>query len=274
MNLKKLANPVIISNPDLFGRNAKISFFPVNQKGWHWQCDPNEPPVSISADLLSFKRRRLVLAHEKYELNIFEHIGVLRWAGLDGIKICSTKWPPYDGRSWESYQLLHRAFKETDEPVKWCTLDHTVMCSFPGVESRFTKVIPDCEGALKLHIISEYEGIGMKEILIRFPASSSTLEKILKAFAPGWPSKLFYLEWLASKFGWPHLRKSLWPNCGKAKEEIIEQFAYHRALDLLGALSLIHPTRMLSGTVISYCSGHWADVQLIKQSQDHIIPLS
>lgn len=270
MQAKKLAFQVSIISENLFGREAKITVRPSNQRGWYWQFDAEESPILISAKLLHFKKRRLVLQHETKSLNIYEHIGALKWTGLDNVIISCDAWPPYDGRSWELYHTLRPCIQNTDRLIQWCTTDQEISVEFSGLRSGFTRIIPDTKKSLRVIVISKYEGLGKKTLTLNFPAGNGTFEEIFKAFAPGWPPKLFYLQKLASLFGWPHLKKSLWPKSCQSKDQALEQFALHRATDLLGALSLIHPYRLLSGTVISYCSGHWADTEVVKRSQPHM----
>lgn len=270
MQAKKLSFQVSMGNQNLFGKDTMITVRPASQRGWHWEYDASKAPVPISANLLSFKKRRLVLRHKKASLNIYEHIGALRWTGLDSIVISSDSWPPYDGRSWELYRSLEIGAKKTNQQIQWCTLDQEISAEYKGSRSGFTKIIPNNLQSLKIIIVCGYEGLGKDEFIFNFPARDELFEEIFKALAPGWPPRLFYLQKFFSLLGWPHLQKSLWMNHNQDKKWVLRQFALHRATDLLGALSLIHPERLLSGIVISNCSGHWADAEVVKKSQFHI----
>lgn len=257
-----LSKPISVEGRDYWGRPAKLTFYPNNQPGWFWLYDKHEPSIQITAELLHSKLRRIALIYEKCKLECFEHIGVLRWLGLDGITIESSSWPPYHGRSIELWHALKPAFQPTGEYLSWFE-PKKESCGFKeGDKSKYTRIKPDDDG-LKVSIICQFPGIGMEEISFESPADRRLLEISLEARALGWPLWTYHISRLASLIWWPHHNCITWLQ-ELGPDETLRLTTLHRLLDLLGPLSIAHPTGLIAANIESSMSGHSADVEAIK----------
>lgn len=272
MNLFRLEEPVSITGPDYFGRKSNITFSPTlpHKRGFFWKYDPVKPSIHISEAFASTFKRRMALTCENAMLNIYEHIGVIRWAGLDGIEISSSQWPPYHGRPLEIYQALFEKSVQTAHPLRWCTTSKSIQQDYPGSMKRYTALIPSEKPGLEVIIICEYPGLGKKELHYSW---SQDLIPAFSAHSQGWPQWAYYPARIAKFFGWPHAEHIDWPQ-NHHEQKTLDLFCMHRLVDLLGDISLFHSTRFFAGTIISHCSGHWADLQLAKRAQAYIYPLN
>ncbi len=273
MKLFRLEKAVKVTGRDYFGRKAEITFTPTNphQPGFFWDCNPGEKAIPISENLASTRSRQITLMHESRLLNVYEHIGVLRYAGIDGVKIASSQWPPFHGRPLELYDAIMEKTIPIQQSQQWITLTKRVQINYPGAMKRYTSLIPGGKPGLKIIVACEYEGVGYQEL--RFSLPRDNLKETFSAFAQGWPKWAYYPLRAAKFLGWPHLDHIEWSQKHK-NDKAIELFCQHRLVDLLGGLSLLHPTKLFAGTVVSHCSGHWADVQATKKAQPFIKLLS
>lgn len=273
IRLKPNAN-VCVKGKDFWGREAKIVFssYPKEINNWYWRFDGGRGNVSlpITPDIVSCCKRRTRLFNfcPRRNLEIWEHLGVLRWFGLCGLIISSSPWPPYFGRPLEFWLAIKQECQEDNSgEIRWHTLKQTVGGRYND-ENRFTIIKPlsPNEQKLKVTIIIDYPGIGPYEMNFSLP-NNQLLEEICSSYSPGWPPPLYYLSKASSFFGWPHHNHTFWPG-GHYREEALKNFAYHRAADLLGALSLLcHGKSLLAAQVISWCSGHLADLEAVKKAQ-------
>jgi len=137
----------------------------------------------------------------------------------------------------------------------------------------FTQILPGKPGELKLIVKIDFSGLGKYEAEYVFFTSShvETMETILRAKTPSWPTfPLWFISKVLSLIGWPHHKESiLWKN-GHSNEEMLRLMADHRALDLMGLLSLLCRDGMFCGTVISQTSGHHADLQAVRLANDFL----
>jgi hypothetical protein len=268
MKLFKLGQSVALTGRDHLGRKSELLFTPTypHKNGFFWRHTAGAPAVPISAEFAAARSRRISLEHGEQALNIYEHIGALRWAGLDGIEIsCSSDWPPYFGRTLELYKALSDYIVQMPDEMRWCTVDSQVRIRYTGEPKRFTALYPTDQPRLNVVIICDYPGMGRKELNYIWPHD---LMPAFSSFTQGWPSWAYYPSQLAGLFGWPHAKRICWKQ--RSRESTLEMFCLYRLTDLLGGLSLIHPTRFFAGTVVSYCSGHWADIHAIKLAQSHL----
>lgn len=272
---RKVVKDVFLTDKDYWGDESSIIFRPSDAPGWHWEYESGKDPVLITAELLQSKRRRLALEYENRRLNIFEHLGVLKWCGFNDLIVRSNEWPPYYGRSWEFYDFLRANSRTTNGNPGWCTVSREICFEYKkgGNLDRHIRIIPSDSRSLELFVTCDYSSLGCRGISFILPGHEYLLERILKAYTQGWPPLTGrLLSWTAEKLlGWPHRNKVIWPR--RHNGAALELFVFHRALDLLGALSIIHPTRLLSAKVISYCSGHQGDVEVIRQAQNFLVPL-
>lgn len=268
----QLKSKVTIEGPNLFGLNGKLTFYPLDPKdGWQWIWWNKSLPISIDPAIINIKARRTMLCFEGKKLQVYEHIGVLRWFGLCGVSVESTSWPPYYDRSFEFWQAIKPFCKEdTSKEINWYTLRKSVRWTYPKLrnnQTAFTEIRPSTKKELKIEIMCNYPGLGAWTNYFSFP-NNEELEKLCLAYGPGWPPYLYHFSKIASKCGWPHHRAFTWVQEHEKGLITLEQFINHRAADLLGALSLLCRDGLLSADVTSVCSGHEADIKAIFQANE------
>lgn len=251
---------------DLWRSEGQVIFTPSIDKGWWWKIE-GAPAVLIDPAVVDvgskLRRARLVFGNRKME--VFEHISVLRWLGLCDLLLESTPWPPHFGRPFDFWQAVKPHCQEdSSREIKWYTVRKTVKWVYP--ESRrvrgFTEIRPSTDKRLKLIVTRHYAGLEPRTEEFIFP-NQNLLEKLCLVPSQGWPSYLYYPLKTASMFlDWPHLESAVWIR-ERGREKASWDFLYHGVIDLLGALSLLCRDGLLSADVISFCSGHRADVEAV-----------
>ena len=198
-------------------------------------------------------------------LNIWEHIGVLRWTGLDGVFVSGTRWPPYFGRALEIWEKLAPYCTLTDEPMEWIRPRWKNRWVYANGRSGYVEIEPHKDldqTGLDIEVKIDYLTLGEETRHFRLPCSTEDWHTMLASKSPGWPRWRYEVCCLAEKFGWPHMNSVTWPQ-EMPPSVALQQFALHRVGDLLGALSLVSSRKLLSGKVTSYCAGHEADLGLL-----------
>lgn len=267
----RLTKKVIIEGPDFRGLKGKLTFYPLESKnGWMWRSKKSFL-VSINSAIVDIKTRRTRLYFQGRKLQIYEHIGPLRWFGLCGVSIESTPWPPYYGRVFELWEAIKPYCKEdTSKDINWYTVREPVKWIYPNPRNgqiAFTEIRPNTGKELKMKITCNYPGMGVWTMFFSFP-NNKELEELCLARNQGWPPYLYHFSKIASKCGWPHHRTSTWIQEHEKGLIILEQFINHRAADLLGSLSLLCRDGLLSANVTSICSGHEADIMAIFKANE------
>lgn len=265
----RLKSKVTIEGPNLWGFKSKFIFCPLPPDyGWMWRSNRSFL-VSINPGIVDTKARRTRLYFEGKKLQIFEHIGTLRWFRLCGVSITSSSWPPYYGRSLEFWQAIKPFCEEdTSKEINWYTLRKSVRWTYPKLrnnQTAFTEIRPNTKKELKIEIMCSYPGLGVWTNYFSFP-NNERLEELCAVYSQGWPPYLYYLLKIPSFFGWPHHKIATWVQEHGKGLIILEQFINHRAADLLGSLSLLCRDGLLSANVTSVCSGHKADIMAIFQA--------
>lgn len=259
MNRLKLFVPAVtVHGQDIFGRNARIKFSAYEKTGWHWQCG-NEV-VPITSDLASYQNRRITLRYKTYVLEIYEHIGALRWTGLDGIIVKSPKFPPYFGRVAETWNTLRPCCKKTGDKISWVIPREAC---FHAEGDRSISISPNGLDELIMSIFLDIKGIGSNVTTYKMP---SPLDSIFEARALGQPNYFYYLSKFLRFWGWPHHENATWKQ-KDSPEELLQKISLHRVTDLLGALSLVTHDRLVSGETVSIKGGHRIDIEMIKKLQ-------
>ena len=267
----RLKSKVTIEGSNLLGLKGKLTFYPSDLRdGWGWMWWKKSLPLSIDPSIVDTKARRTRLYFEGRKLQVYEHIGVLRWFGLCEVSIESTQWPPYHGRSIELWQAI-KPFCEEDRSrdINWYTIRKPVKWIYPKLrnnQTAFTEISPNTKKELNIRIMCSYPGLEVCEISFTFP-NRKRLEQICSVYNQGWPPILYHVLKLPSIFGWPHHKKILWPQ-HYSKARAAMEFTYRRAADLLGALSLLCRDGLLSADVTSICSGQKADIKAIFQAHE------
>lgn len=268
MKKLNLQNEVTVRGRDFWGRSAHITFTPAGQPGWFWRTHEKADPVAITPQLASLGKNNIVLRHKRYRLHFYEHIGVLRFLGIDGVIIESTPWPPYHGRSIELWEAVKEQCTADADEIRWHEIKRWCGFKYPEKEGlRYTHIQPkskqDEKYELCIEIIADYPELGEKRLVVLLPQDIEIVIAALAVYSQGWPPWRYHLSRAASLCGWPHHKKTTWPQ-KHPPQTTIRYFAMHRLIDLLGALSMISNTELVSGQVLSCRSGHTADVHTIR----------
>lgn len=273
MRILQLQRPALLEAPGyrpFVDKHSRIEIVPgKNGSGWQW--DTGQHVLPVSPLLLDRRARRARLKHGDATLEIFEHIGPLRWLGLEDIVIRSTPWPPYHGRPLELWESVERAgLKNTEGKFQWVTPTEKIVSYWDdGNPKRFTEIIPNYEPELDIVIHIDYKGLGTFdwEVKISNEKGTPTLTEAFERRSQGWPSWLYYPSLVADFLGvWGHHDHICWPQDAGIPGFTLIDFAAHRLVDLLGLLAIATPSHhLLAGKVVSYCSGHAMDLLLCKR---------
>lgn len=269
MRALRLVDNVAYHGKDFFGRESHLILKPRPRNSWTW-VDYNMEPVRISPEILKSNKRRVQLVFGNKILNVFEHIGVLRHVGLVGVEVCGVGWPPYDGSAHELWNLVEPCIKETTEQLRLYTVEKSVRFQSPILRRGrkvFTEIHPSLDGRTTLDIFVDFKGLGEHREVFSLP-NRELFKEICSARSLGFPSWLYYPTKMASLVGYPHFKNVCWSK-SSSKEETLREIVRHRALDILGAMSVLSEEGLFVGNIVSSCSGHAEDVGAI----DLAIPL-
>jgi hypothetical protein len=275
----RLAGPVAYSHPDFWGRKSSIRLEPsVPACSGHWTWSPDGgPPTAIDPNIVVTNMRRMQLHARGQQIEVYEHIGVLRFAQIFGVNIVGKGWPPYHGRAFELHKLVEPRLVEinsADIPLygvseSVCFRDDKTIAG--GSVRPFVEIHPpaDSDLGLTLDIFIDYPGLGAYQHSFRLP-DKNLLEEICGAHAQGWPLYAHTVAKVVRKLGWPHMDSVTWPQDHAKPEDALRLFALHRAQDLLGALSLLCQNGLFVGHVVSHCAGHRGDIQAVVKAFKHL----
>lgn len=276
MHRLMLERPVIIKGSDFFGREAILDINPSKVAGWMLQYTKCGYSVPIDHKIAEYRKRRITLSYDEIKVHVYEHLGVLRYMGIDGMVIRpATAWLPYHGRPWEMWQVIKDACLEVNRKVSWCAVNKEIRYNHPAPGKGYT-VIEPLENVndpfLEASITINFSGLG--SYARRYSVNHLTMERAMQVYTQGWPPWLKYLSRLVSYWplSWPHHEHINWSN-GQPAEIILPEFGLHRFVDLLGALSLTRWDRLLAGHVISVYGGHCTDLDFVRFIQPHLVDI-
>lgn len=279
MNKLFLTDEVIVRGPDYWGRESwiKFSHHPGSKPGWWW--DTGEALVPIDIRIAETKTRRVILRHGRHTLNIWEHVGALRFTGLDSVVVAcesfpsvgifSGCWTPYDGCSALFWRALQSAVSESEEKVVWrrvCREGHFI---YPGAYHRQTMIRPPVgDEVLRISATTDYPGLGRQTTEVDYPANRNVLDLAMETKSQGWPLWAYRpgrwlekREWLPVR---PRPSQMTWPQVvGTSKARVM--FNHHRVLDIFGGLSLVWHDALPSCRTESIMSGHLGDIMAIRK---------
>lgn len=260
-----LTKPIIIQGLDYWGRNSFIEFHPYGKNGWYW--DTGNGIVPISYEIVERKTRRMTLCANGRQLNVYEHIGVLKFLGIDNILIKSSKWPPYDGSAWIYYEAIRPNLKE-EGLVSWVKIvgytnesreRNSLETCNELIESKSTKSY-----GLLVEVKAGWKPLKtLRKSLVIFDGENPLLE-VLKIKAQGYPFYLSYFNFIASILGLPVKNNITWLQ-NNGPEETATLFLQHRILDLLGTMSLFDCKSLPSGKIVSEFGDHEIDLLILKK---------
>lgn len=256
-----LKNAVQIEGFSLLGLPATILLEPAAESGW-WFAQDDFPDIELSPDLMRCKSRFLVFDDDA---RIVEHFFALRFKGLDSVRISFPKKSIF-GRSLVPFWGTAMPYLEAIQPslvpngsLVSCTPKAMVNASSSTLE-KYIYFEPGFTGSLRIVVVIDYpdERIGRDVFEIDITprsfygiASSRGLAHLqgLRRFTP-----------MLSVVKWPHRGQWIFPG-DMSPEKIRRSLAFHRAVDLLGALASVVPSGAFpEGKIATRLAGHREDV--------------
>ncbi len=268
MDRLTLQETVTHEGRDFFGRRAAIMLSPnPNNTGWVWDVGGRD--IAITPDIMVSKPRRIALEYNDHVFNEFEHVGILRAAGLQHVRIrllTTNGWPPYDGGSFALWQaVMPHMYK--DGWLKPYRLPHNGIAKLPYDEERSVQYRGDGNDRDVLHMTGLVEFAHIQKEIYRFGHvyPQADIRQLVQACTLGYPFWLYYASKTASMLGWPHHKRINWPQEAKPAE-VLDWIGRHRLLDALAILNFLAPTgTYLAGGFHSCKGNHATDLMLVKK---------
>ena len=270
---KILTQEVRITGINFPGRESTIVFTPRRTPGWYLRAFDKKNNqmhrIPINYRIAICKTGRISIAKYDSEIPCWEHIGPLRYLGIDNIEVHMEKgncsWPPYFTTK-QYYEKLSPYLKETNEEIGFTQNLYNVNKSHSKKKEVFVKIdkARDCS----LTIRAGWPGSNEKEkkFLINSDFEKILLEEIFPARPQGYPHYRYYFARLAEIFGWKNVNSISWLKNSESIEKMSEEWFNHRVLDMLGAMSLKSHCFLLSANVVSHFAGHKLDLAAIKDA--------
>ena len=288
MKKMKLIETVTVTGPDFFGRNSSITFTPTATPGWYLETEDQSfiayPDGSschvgtskkfcpIDHRIAQSKPLTIQISFGTTVVNNWEHIGVLRFMGIDGIKVSmpkGQKWPPYLGGAGAYYEKISRFLRIQKEELPTIDVKKENGWHYKKRVGSYVEIDeagPD--SLLRLNVIAEWKPLPKHsaEIIVDEKLRQFLIDKILPSKPQGFPFSRHSLAKVASRFGWPNIDNISWRKNFSKDEEVSYWWWLHRVQDLLGTLSLCSNTHLPIGKVLSKNAGHKADLIVIKKA--------
>jgi len=275
-----LTKEVTVFGPNLFGLKTGVNFVPLNEPGWFLiKRDKNKNIIKkapIDYKIAFCLKGRIQLRHDGIIVNIWEHIGILRFLGIDEIGIemvDGCKWPPYLGGASLYYQKLRPYLKVTRGYIPKVAVKNNFTWTYPNDSKRFVSLKTRVNHELTLIISSQWkpfcryeETLTLNSDMINEDFMDFLINKVLPSKPQGYPGYNYYAIKVFSILGWPNLKYISWPHDYCNTDKLSYDWWLHRVQDLLGDLSLVSHVALPIGQVCSYDGGHMADLMAIKGS--------
>ena len=253
-----LSKAVQVCGRDFLGRSTSVLLHPIKKEGWHWLVGDTQVPIDWR--VASVLKNRITLLYNSTKLHVYEHLGALRYTGLDSVLIVSeSEWLPYDGSGSIFWDAV-KPYLVEDGAIPFVQVDK----SFPwsGIAPRVAYQSSSEVGGLRLNGHINYKGIGSYHTEWNIETDADIME-LIPVKTQGWPKYRRTVARVASTFGWPHMKNVTWPQ-EHDDGTTLDLFLKHRMYDMLGALSLARPPdQLLGGDYYSFCAGHTHDFSLV-----------
>lgn len=263
-----LTRPVTITGRNVFGLPAYVALRPIETRGVWWQPREGAKPVLISHTRLesrAFHCIALSLHPRRWSLHIPEHLlGILCAAGMDGLMVQTGRTGlPYDGCAKLFWEALEPASREEGELLRY-TPNEPVEVRVGGDSAKSIQFLPDTQAStLRITVTVDYADVGTHTLSVALDEVDLALLAASRPWGRTWVSELAAtICGTRSRFVWFDREDH-----HAQREQKLTEVAWHRILDLLGALLHAFPSGgMLVGTIESMPRvGHAADVRLVQQ---------
>lgn len=276
-----LTDTVELVGRDIFGRYTRVVISPNHAKtGWVWNLEGQDIP--ITPDIMENRHKRVALVYKHHEFHEFEHLGILRLAGLEHVRIWSARniaYLPFCGGSRDVWKMVmpHTRKEGVLEPFSPTTETEGVHHIFSLDRYSRRKTIflarSSAEMSKKLHA---YAHVDFPSLGVSGNATFETGDPLLPLVSSrtlGWPSYLripaLLVHWISKilkPFGWswPHYNSILWASSA-SKEKVLDEVLRHRLLDMLAIINFLAPPgHYLIGNFHSILGGHRSDIKMVK----------
>ena len=270
MNRKILTEPVRVTGTNLTWGNAWVLFEPMphGQSGIFWKLPTSVKneykyiPIDWRIAKCSKKYHNVYLEHDLHRLYIYEHIAALRYDGYDGFSICGTEWPPYETTA-NYKEKLNAKTLITEDHIPFFRFEKPHKLSFVTEDKLYRSI--EIKPTDKLHTNVEAH-VKYKKLEIDHGAMEIVTNDLIETIFPVGPQGIWPDYYYFSKFlGMQYHKTVVFPKNEKDKKLLAKKFVWHTMLDRLGDISLLSHNMLLSGEIISYCSGHEMALELVKQ---------
>lgn len=264
----KAGTRVPVFGKDYRGFETEVWFTETPRDGWYWRPFEQGPLLPIEIGLARYYKvfGFIYLRHGFNSLAVWEHIAAMMYSGLTGVIVEGSPHPPYHGRVSELWDALCPNIIDTGDEVAWCRPVQRTEWRYPEQRAGFTRIEPHADPqnhSLDITIKIDYPGIGAVTKDFSFPAAWPVLQEAFRVHAQGYSRRKWWAACFLSMFGWPHINSICWPH-EQSKEETTDLFLRHRLVDLLGGVSLASHDRLIAGRITSVCSGHLADLEVLR----------
>jgi len=264
----KPGTKVSVHGRDYRGFATEIQFSETSREGWYWRPFPEGPLLPIEASLARYYKvfGFIYLRYGYSSFAVWEHIAAMFYTGLTGVIVEGSPHPPSFGRPLEYWEALKPYLIESKEEVQWCRPLRPVEWSYPGSRRGYTRIEPNAKPFnLSLHVDIEidYPRIGRLRKEFFFPSTLPLFVDAFNVHAQGYPNWKWRAAQLLSQFGWPHINAFVWPH-EQTTTKTADLWWKHRLTDLMGGISLAAHNRLLAGKITSVCSGHLADLEVLR----------
>ncbi len=274
-----LTREVVIPGRDLLGRRCKIIFKPFYKPGWYLADDLGHPHP-IDHRIAKALKGRIALKVPGIKLQVWEHLGALRFLGIDHVIIFISPsyspigdWPPYK-TAWEYYEFLAPHLRSVDEEMEWIGPKEDYIASIDqnGL-NRKCWIQKNGRHEPSLNATIRTQWLPLPEICKTISINNNLKADDLKAFLMAKPQGVNHFQQYACRllawFGWPHLNGINWlhdysDNAEKLRKA--EGLFDHRAQDLFGALSLASHEYLPNCLVESRYGGHLIELEAVQNA--------
>lgn len=263
---KRLVKEITIEGRNLLRKKSSITFLPAGKPGW-WLRTTNSGDVPIDHRIAKHKEGRIQLCSGGVILNVWEHIGALRFMGIDGvIVVVHDNWPPFLGgmRGYRPYFLkdgvtVEDGIMPTIKPVRYGEYEsYNHMLSSTAI-SPSEKLILNVRA--KWGDLPWYD-----QRLVMEELSEDLWEDIWDSKPQGWPKgRSLFFTLLIRLFKKLNRKEVAWIEDFPDKKSASYRWGLHRVQDILGCASLCSHIALPIMHYDSYLAGHKEDLIIHKQ---------
>jgi hypothetical protein len=274
MKRKILTDEVTIEGPSFLGNKSRITFTPAEEPGWFMIVRGRNAThkIPINHKIASCLKGRIQLSFGDVAINTWEHIGMLRFLGIDGVCVeikNNESWPPYLGGAGSYYEKISKHLKLTADHLPQIKGKANILYKYKNNPERSVSFVDNGKtNTLELDVSAKWHPFPFytRTMVIDEITQWFLLENVINSKPQGYPKSRFYLSKFISFFGWPNHNYIAWPRDFDTDEDVAYAFWLHRIEDILGGLSLASHIALPTGLVISVNGGHEGDLYVVKNS--------